>query len=161
MTDHTMDARTAVALSDAVAHAEANADEPRLLDALVETESNPPAPADLPTSPPAAPPASIPPAGHDNLVTGSQSFTVGWNPVRLTVRDPDRYEMHIYATSETATDWVEYAAEASRFAGSATCARLYSGQEIILKGYTGELWVRVPDSGVTGPVTVNYAAVTK
>lgn len=157
-----MDARTEAAVSDNAADTSVIEDgkDAILLDDLVEQSAEPPAPAERPVEPPNTAPAVIPDRGHDRINTTIVSVQTAWDTRQLIPADARRYELHIYAASDTATDYVLYADDASKLAFEMSCARLYSGQEIILSRYTGPVWVKAPDSA-TGPISVNATAVTK
>lgn len=155
-----MDARTAAAVTDNPGAGIDERSESALLDDLVESDATPPGPAEMPVEPANTVPATVPPRGARELVTGSVVVASGWDSVRLAVADDNRREIHIYATSGTATDSVLFGDDSSKLAANMSAAILYSGQEIILSDYCGPIWVK-PAAGITGPITVSFVAVTR
>lgn len=131
--------------------------EARLIDELVQPKS-PLEPAELPKE--SAPPAPVLVSpGPNRLMTKRETIADGWAPIKVMNADPLREELHLYAVSDTAIDFVYFASDSSAIDGMG--AALYSGQHLILSDFTGEVWIAFPSSGVTGPVTVNAVAVTR
>lgn len=158
MTDTAADNELAYAPDNRLALSTTDEDATKIDDLLVDTKA-PPAPNELPTAP-AEPDGPIAPAGNNRLIGGSTALSVGWSPTPITPPDPDRYELHIYAASDTPTDFVLIASDPTHLGGEASSARLYSGQELVLRHYTGAIYA-ITGTGATGPVTVTATAVTK
>jgi len=136
-------------------------DDAQVLDALVQPQAEPPAPASLPLE---RLPAKVDPPAMTRLVTGSLELRAEWDAPQLILpADKNRTSLQLWAASGTATDYARLADDAGKVQSRSACALLYSGQLLTFPltcpgGHTGPVWVSCPDA--VGPVTVSFIAVT-
>lgn len=135
-------------------------DDAELLDDLVEQEAEPPTPGELPTALPSTSAATIPVMGRRSLHTTTLTIGADWDATRAIQPDDDRYELHLYAVSETDTDYVLFSDDSSKFVGEGSAGSLYAGMKIDLSEYAGPIWIK-PGANITGPVRVTLISVTK
>lgn len=136
-------------------------DDAQIMDDQIESQAEPPTPPQLPTQTKPIAETTARPAKITRLVTANLTVQSTWDAVLLLPADPNRTSLTLYATSETATNWIRWADDPGKLQTLTGAAKLYSGQLITLGDptHTGPVWVYGPDL-VTSACNVVAITVT-
>ena len=105
------------------------------------------------------------PEKPNRLLTGFSTFSVTIDPSMLLNVDLHRMNLLVSVYSATPTDAIYVADDPAKLAavngGSGLAYRINTAASpYTLSGYTGALWFVIP-TGITGPINVSWASVTK
>lgn len=136
-------------------------DDARIIDALVESQAEPPGPKDLPLV--RTPPVDAPEKPATMLVTGSIVFpatAVIWDAFQALPVDPQRRSVRFSVFSATATDYVRMSNDLGKLNADTSAFLMGAGASgSIDMPHTGAVWLKLAAPSV-GPVTVSWVAVT-